>query len=90
MQPAPVTQRDVFADDAVRPDLAFSADLRFGMDDCRRMNHGNFKYWLALTAPGREDAKRSTRSRTRTANAFALFLSCSAFITRRQTLVRSI
>ncbi len=37
MQPAMVSQRDVCADDAIRPDFAIGADLRLGMNEGRRM-----------------------------------------------------
>ena len=40
-----LAQRDVFADHAVRPDLAAGAEFRLGMDDCGRMDH--FRYRAA-------------------------------------------
>ncbi len=39
MQFAFVAQRDVFADDAIRPDLAARADFRLRMNDGGWMNH---------------------------------------------------
>src|SRR5437762_6688687 len=39
VEPAIVTERNMLADDAARADLAIAADLRFGMNDCGRMDH---------------------------------------------------
>jgi hypothetical protein len=39
VQPAFRTEGYVLANDAIRPDLAFRADLRLGMNDRCRMNH---------------------------------------------------
>jgi len=39
VEPAIVTEHNVFAQDTIRADLAIPADLRFGMNDCGRMNH---------------------------------------------------
>jgi len=39
MDAATVTQDDVLANHAIRPNLAISADFCFGMNDRRRMNH---------------------------------------------------
>src|SRR5690242_419169 len=41
MQLAVVTQRDVFADDAIRSDFATGANLRPGMNDGSGMNHAS-------------------------------------------------
>ena len=41
MQPATGTQRDMFADDAIRSDLTVIADSRLGMNDRGRMDQGH-------------------------------------------------
>src|SRR5437016_3454777 len=39
VKPTIVTEHNMLADDAARADLAIPADLRFGMNDCGRMDH---------------------------------------------------
>ncbi len=40
MQPAAAPQHHVLPNHAIRPEVALGADLRPGMDDGRRMDHG--------------------------------------------------